>query len=161
MNTLKIAAAALGLMAGTAWADGHATGDPEAGENVFKKCKACHSVIDAEGEAIVKGGRNGPNLYGIYTRVAGTEEEFAKKYKDDLVAAGEAGLVWDEETFTAYVEDPRAFLREYLDDNKARSGMAFKLRDEADRADVWAYLVSIGPEVEVEAKEDTDKTETD
>jgi len=154
MNTLKIAAVSLGLMAGGAWADGHATGDAEAGEKVFKKCKSCHSVIDAEGEAIVKGGRNGPNLYGIYQRTAGAEEDFAKKYKDDLVAAGEAGLVWEEETFTAYVEDPRAFLREYLDDKKARSGMAFKLKKEEDRADVWAYLVSIGPEIEAEEKTD-------
>jgi len=110
-----------------------ATGDAEAGEKVFKKCKACHSIIDAEGEAIVKGGRNGPNLYGVYTRVAGSEEGFAKKYKDDIIAAGEAGLAWDEATFTAYVEDPRAFLREYLDDKKAKSGMAFKLKKEEDR----------------------------
>lgn len=148
MNTFKIAAVAFGLMGTAAFADGHATGDAAAGEDVFKKCKSCHSVIDAEGEALVRGGRNGPNLYGVYQRVAGAEEEFAGKYKDDIVAAGEAGLVWEEETFVAYVEDPRAFLREYLDDSKARSGMAFKLRDEQDRADVWAYLVSLGPEVE-------------
>lgn len=157
MNTFKIAAVAFGLMGTTAFAGGHATGDAAAGEDVFKKCKACHSVIDAEGEAIVKGGRNGPNLYGVYQRVAGAEEEFADKYKDDIIAAGEAGLMWDEETFVAYVEDPRAFLREYLDDSKARSGMSFKLRGEEERADVWAYLVSIGPEIE--EKEEEEKSE--
>lgn len=159
MKTLKIAAVTLGLMTGGAWADGHATGDAAEGEKVFKKCKACHSIIDAEGEVIEKGGKNGPNLYGIYTRVAGTDEEFGKKYKDDLVAAGAAGLEWNEADFVSYVSDPRAFLREYLDDKKAKSGMSFKLKKEDDQANVWAYLVSVGPEVEAGAADAEVKTE--
>lgn len=156
MKKLTVAAAAFGLLAGGAWADGHATGDAVAGEKVFKKCKSCHSIIDAEGEPIAKGGRSGPNLYGVYTRVAGTEEGFAKKFKKDIVAAGEAGLAWDEEKFSAYVADPRAFLREYLDDKKAKSGMAFKLKKEEDQLNVWAYLVSVGPEVVAEEEVKTD-----
>ena len=39
-----------------------------------------------------------------------------------------------------YVQDPNAFLRDYLDDKKARSGMTLKLRDEEDAADVAAFL---------------------
>lgn len=148
MKMLKTAAVGFALVAGPAFADGHATGDAAAGENVFSKCKACHSIVDADGEAIVKGGRNGPNLYGLYTRQAGTEEEFGKKYGDSLIEAGEKGLIWDEETFVTYVADPRAFLREYNDDKRARSKMSFKLGDETDARNLWAYLVSVGPEVE-------------
>ena len=152
MNMLKTAAIGFALIAGPAFADGHATGDAAEGEKVFAKCKACHSVVSADGEAIVKGGRNGPNLYGVYTRVAGTEEEFAGKYGDSLIEAGEKGLEWNEADFVTYVADPRDFLRAYNDDSKARSKMSFKLGDEEDAKNVWAYLVSVGPEVEAEAK---------
>lgn len=151
MKMFKTAMVGFALIAGPALADGHASGDAAAGETVFSKCKACHSIVDAEGEAVVKGGRNGPNLYGLYTRVAGTEEEFGKKYGDSLVEAGEKGLEWDEEHFVKYVADPRAFLREYNDDKRARSGMSFKLGDEEDAKNVWAYIVSVGPEVEADA----------
>lgn len=150
MRMLKTAAFGLALVAGPAFADGHASGDAAAGEGVFSKCKACHSIVDAEGEVIVKGGRNGPNLYGLYTRQAGAEEDFGKKYGKSLIEAGENGLTWDEANFVQYVADPRAFLRETLDDSKARSKMSFKLGDEQDAKDVWAYLVSVGPEVKSE-----------
>lgn len=143
MKLFGVLTLGLGLAAAPLLADGHATGDAEAGEKVFKKCKACHSVIDAEGEVIAKGGKNGPNLYGIYTRTAGSVEDF--KYGDSIVAAGEAGLAWDEEQFVSYVADPKKFLRETLDDKKAKSKMSFKLKKEDDAANVWAYLVSVGP----------------
>lgn len=155
MKTMSVIAMTFGLMASPLLADGHATGDAGEGEKVFKKCKACHSIVDAEGEVIEKGGRNGPNLYGLYTRVAGTEEEFGKKYGDSLIETGEAGLEWNEADFVNYVADPRKFLREYLDDKKAKSKMSFKLKDEEDAANVWAYLVSVGPEVEAKAEEET------
>jgi cytochrome c len=148
MKMMSVIAATVGLMASPLLADGHASGDAAAGADVFKKCKACHSIVDAAGEVIEKGGRNGPNLYGLYTRVAGSDEEFGKKYGKSLVATGEAGLAWDEENFVSYVADPRKFLRTYLDDKKAKSKMSFKLKDEADAANVWAYIVSVGPEVE-------------
>jgi cytochrome c len=148
MKFVTASALAMALLGAPAFADGHASGDAEAGEKVFKKCKACHSIIDAEGEVIQKGGKTGPNLYGIYTRVAGSNEDFGKKYGKSLVAAGEAGLEWNEADFVAYTEDPKKFLATYLDDKKARSKMSFKLRKEEDRADVWAYLVSVGPEIE-------------
>jgi cytochrome c len=147
MTIFKTAAIGFVMMAAPAFADGHATGDAAEGENVFKKCKACHSIVDAEGEVIVKGGRNGPNLYGLYTRVAGSEEEFGRKYGDSLVEVGEGGLSWDEANFVAYVADPRDFLRTTLDNKRARSKMSFKLGDEDDAKNVWAYIVSVGPEV--------------
>lgn len=146
MNMMKTAAFGLLLSVGPAFADGHATGDAAAGEKVFSKCKACHSIVSADDEVIVKGGRNGPNLYGLFGRVAGSEEGFGKKYGKSLVAVGESGVTWDEENFVAYVADPRDYLRTTLDDKKARSKMSFKLGNADDAANVWAYLVSVGPE---------------
>ena len=149
MKYLSVTAFGLSMLAAPVFADAHAMGDAEAGEKVFSKCKACHSIVDDAGDAVVRGGRNGPNLYGVYQRQAGTAEDF--KYGDDLVAAGEAGLEWNEADFVNYVADPRAFLREYLDDSKAKSRMSFKLGDEEDAMNVWAYIVSVGPEVEAAA----------
>ena len=143
MKIFGVMTLGLGLFAAPLFADGHATGDAEAGEAVFSKCKACHSIIDADGEVIAKGGKNGPNLYGVYTRVAGTFDGF--KYGKSIVEAGEAGLTWDEEQFVTYVADPRKFLRATLDDKKAKSKMSFMLKDAEDAANVWAYLVSVGP----------------
>jgi len=140
---MRLIFATLALCAGPAVADGHATGDAAAGEAAFGQCKACHSIVDENGDTILRGGRNGPNLYGVFNRVAGSVEDF--RYGKDLVAAGEAGLVWTEEDFVAFVSDPRDFTRTYLDDSRARSKMTFRIRDEQDARDVWAYLVSVGP----------------
>lgn len=122
-----------------------ASGNPAAGEKTFNKCKACHAIVDADGATIVKGGKTGPNLWGLPGRTAGTEPNF-KRYKKALVAAGEAGLVWNEADFLAYAQDPTEFLRERLGDKKARSGMTFKLRDEGDAADIWSFISSVSPE---------------
>ena len=63
-----------------------AAGDAEKGEREFNKCKACHMIESADGEAIQKGGKVGPNLWGIYQRQPGTVDGF--NYGDDLVDAG-------------------------------------------------------------------------
>jgi len=154
MKTLMATTLGLCFAAAPLFAAGHASGDAEAGEKVFKKCKACHAIVDADDNTIVKGGRTGPNLYGVFMRTAGSVEGF--KYGKSLVAAGEAGLEWNEEDFLAYVTDPKKFLRTYLDDKKAKSKMAFKLKGDEDRADVWAYLVSVGPEPEAEMEAETE-----
>ncbi|MHC9234599.1 c-type cytochrome [Pseudooceanicola sp. 502str34] len=120
--------AALALMTAPALA-----GDAGAGEKDFRKCKACHSI-----EGAVKGGRTGPDLHGVIGRTAGTHDGF--KYGPDLVAAGEKGLVWDEETIVAYVADPRGFLQEYLGDSGAKSKMTFKLPKGGE--DIAAYLAT-------------------
>ena len=143
---LSISAAVLaGLFAAPAFAGGHATGDAAAGEKAFNQCKACHSITDADGNTIVKGGKTGPNLYGLPGRTAGGAEDF-DKYKKSLVAAGEGGLTWDEASFVAYVQDPNAFLKEATGDSKARSGMAFRVRKEDDAVNLWAYIASVSPE---------------
>jgi cytochrome c len=91
---------------------------------------------------IVKGGKTGPNLYGIAGRTAGTYEGF--KYGDSIVAAGENGLVWDEESFVAYSQDPKAFLKDYLGETSAKSKMSFRLKKGGE--DVYAYIVSVSGE---------------
>ena len=44
------------------------------GQKSFKKCTACHAIIDDNGEVLRKGGKAGPNLYGIVGRTAGSAE---------------------------------------------------------------------------------------
>lgn len=118
-----------------------AEGDAAAGEKTFNKCKSCHMIVADDGTEIVKGGKTGPNLYGVIGRTAGTADF---KYGKDLVAAGEGGLVWDAANLAEYVADPRAFLRTTLDDKKAKSRMSFKLKKGGE--DVAAYLASVGPQ---------------
>src|SRR6056297_4134308 len=71
--------AALGLLAAAPAA--HAA-DAAAGEKTFAKCKSCH-MIEGGGETIVRGGKVGPNLYGIVGRQAGSVEDY--RYGDSLV----------------------------------------------------------------------------
>ena len=132
--TLAIAALAL---TGTARA-----ADPAAGAKVFaQRCATCHAIVAPSGDTVVKGGKVGPNQYGLIGRKAGTQTDF-KGYGKDLVAAGEAGLVWTEADIVAYLEDPRAFIRERSGNRSAASRMAFKLRDQAERENVAAYLAT-------------------
>ena len=129
-------------MATQASADGHASGDAEAGAKAFNKCKSCHMIASAD-ETIVRGGKTGPNLYGVFGRAAGSVEGF--KYSKVIVAAGGAGLEWNEADFVAYVADPTKFLQEYTGDAKGRGKMTFKLPKADEAANIWAYLVSVGP----------------
>ncbi|AOZ70092.1 cytochrome C [Rhodobacter xanthinilyticus] len=112
-------------------------GDVAAGEKLFTKCKACHSIIADDGTAIVKGGKVGPNLYGIVGRPAASEEGF--KYGDGIMAAAAAGLVWDEALITEYVVDPTKFIDTHGGEGKSK--MTFKLAKGGE--DVAAYLASV------------------
>ena len=144
MYRVLVTLAALSL-ATPGFADNHATGDAAKGAKTFNKCKSCHMIVSDTDEVIQKGGKTGPNLWGIYQRVPGSVEDY--KYGKDMVAAGE--LVpdgWDEETFVAYVADPKKWLQTTLESNKVRSKMSFKLKKANDAKDVWAYLLSVGPE---------------
>jgi cytochrome c len=100
-------------------------GNAEAGEDVFKKCRACHAVgPDATNKV-------GPLLNGIIGRKSGTVDGF--NYSDSNKEAGAKGLVWSEAELLKYLENPQA----YMPKNK----MAFAgLKDEQDRLDVLAYL---------------------
>jgi len=144
MKTILILSGALALGASAAFAESHASGDAAAGESVFNKCGSCHVIQSPDGEDIAGRGQAGPNLYGVAGRQAGTVEGY--NYGDSIVAAGEAGLEWNEEDFLTYVADPRGFLQEYNDDKRARSKMSFRLTNEQEAKDVWAYLAQFGDE---------------
>lgn len=141
--------AVLALLSAPAFAESHAaaemvapTGNAEAGGELFgRQCVACHVVVNDAGETLA--GRNaavGPNLYGVVGRVAGTYPEF--EYSDSLIALGERGDVWAEENFVGYVQDPTGWLRETLEDRRARGKMAFQVRAEEDAHDIYAYLAT-------------------
>ena len=140
---LTIATAfAASMLATGAFAEAHAaSGDAAAGEKVFNRCKSCHMINDGAND-IVKGGKTGPNLYGIAGRTAGTYEGF--NYGDDIVAAGAAGLVWTEADFVAYVQDPKGYLSEKLG-TSARAKMAAQRVKEDDLVNLYAYLASLVP----------------
>lgn len=145
MKIIKFAAA-LSVMAAPAFAGGHATGDAAAGEEQFnRQCVACHVVADASGEVLAgRNARTGPNLYGLAGRVMGSVEDF--RYSDGLIELGEAETVWTEEAFVGYVQDPTGWLRETLDDRRARGKMAYQVRDEAQAYDLYAYLATFAAE---------------
>ncbi len=100
--------------------------DLDNGAKVWKKCKACHTLEE--------GGKNkiGPNLFGTIGKPAGQVEGF--RYSKKFL---EAGLVWDQETMTAWLTSPRDVVR--------GTKMAFPgLRKEEDIVDVIAYMISEG-----------------
>ena len=113
-------------------------GDPAAGEAEWRQCRSCHMVNSDSAGLIQRGGRVGPNLYAIAGRTAGTVAGF--RYSAELVEAGQAGLVWTEANFVAYVEDPSGFLSTFLGRN-VRSPMNYQMR--AGAADMFAYLQSL------------------
>lgn len=118
-----------------------ADADAEDGEKDFKKCKACHSIIADDGTVVQKGGKTGPNLYGVIGRPVASVADF--KYGDSILAVGAAGTVWDEESLATYVADPTAWLKEATGDAGAKSKMSFKLTKGGE--DMAAYLASVAP----------------
>lgn len=99
----------------------------EKGEKVFKKCKACHKVGEGAKNGV------GPVLNGVWERTAGAVDGF--KYSKPMMAAGEGGLVWDTESLSGYLANPR----NYLKGNK----MTFAgLKKEADIEAVLEFLKS-------------------
>lgn len=76
--------------------------DLSAAEAQFKKsCGTCHV---AEAGA---GPRQGPNLFGVVGRAAGSVEGF--NYSPAFVAA-KSGIVWDEQTLDRWLTDPQAVI---------------------------------------------------
>jgi cytochrome c len=143
MKALITAAIAVAAMTTAASAEG----DAAAGEKLFKKCKACHTIATPEGEVLFKGGKTGPNLYGVVGRAAGSTDF---KYGKALAEAGAAGLVWDEATLAAFVTNPKTFLKDQGTDGKTK--MTLKLKKGGE--DVAAFLASLNPAPVEEATEE-------
>ena len=120
---LASATAALMLVAASALP---AQADAKDGKKVFNKCKSCHT-LDAGKHRI------GPSLAGVVGRKAGAAEGYGK-YSDALL---ESGIVWNDETLNAYLENPK----KAIPGNK----MTFAgLRKAEDRAAVIEYMEQQG-----------------
>lgn len=101
-----------------------AAADATKGAKVFGKCKACHKLDGTNA--------TGPHLDGVVGRDVGTVADFG--YSDAILGLGGA---WDAEALNGYLENPKA----YAPGNK----MSFAgLKKETDRANLIAYLASIG-----------------
>lgn len=99
--------------------------DPAAGEKVFKKCAACHAVGDGAQNKV------GPELNDLIGRTAGTADGY--KYSPAMKKAGDGGLVWNEDTLSKFLADPRGFIK--------GTKMGFGgIKKEAELENVIAYL---------------------
>ncbi len=107
------------------------TGNATAGAKVFNRCKQCHVLEPGQN-------RQGPSLYGILGRTAGTIEGF--NYSK---ANSESGIVWTSEIMFEYLENPRKYM--------PGTRMAFVgLRQAQQRADVIAYIAEATAEAAAE-----------
>lgn len=103
-------------------------GDVEAGENVFKKCRACHKIGEGAKNGV------GPMLTDFIGVEVASVEGF--KYSKAFMEKKEEGLVWTVEALDAYLLKPRDFV--------PKTKMTFAgLKKEEDRANVIAYLASL------------------
>ncbi len=114
------------------------TGTAAAGEAVFAKCTACHTIDQGGADGI------GPNLYGVLGTGIG---QHAAGYAYSSALADKGGT-WDYEAMDAWLTSPRAFA------NGTKMSFA-GLSSAEDRANVILYLRDHGggpdlPEVVVE-----------
>ena len=126
-----LAGAAFAFLAVASAAPAFADADPARGERVFQRCFACHSVDPDEKAAL-----QGPSLYRILGRPAGVIEGF--DYSEAMKVMGEAGMVWDEATIDAYLQETATIVP------GTRMQLTPPLRDEQDRADLIAFLAATG-----------------
>ena len=124
-----------------------AEGSAEAGEAVFAKCTACHTIAPGGANGI------GPNLNGVLGSAIGAHAPgFA--YSSALT---EHGGNWDYENMSAWLASPRAFA--------SGTKMSFAgLSSAEDRANVILYLRENGggpplPEFSAEAEAASEEAE--
>jgi len=100
-----------------------------AGEALWRQCASCHQI----GEGATN--RTGPMLNNTYGAPVGSHDGF--RYSPAFVAARDGGMVWDDETLTAFLMDPRGAI--------AGNRMAFRgLRSADEAAAMIAYLRATG-----------------
>lgn len=124
MKTAFYAACTVVLLiggSGMAWAEA----DAQNGEDVFKKCRACHLVGEGAKNAV------GPMLNDVIGRKAAGIEGF--NYSENMKQLGTKGTVWDDANLDNYLENPKKLV--------PAGKMAFPgLKEKQDRDDVIAYL---------------------
>ena len=125
---MKSAVITLALM--TLAAPALAEGDAAKGEKLFNRCKACHSIIAADGSKVQAGGKTGPNLFGVIGRPIGSYPDFA--YGTGLLALNAKGDVWDEAKLAAYIADPTAWVKTESGDASVTAKMTFKMTSGAE-----------------------------
>lgn len=102
-----------------------ASADIAKGAKVFSKCKACHKLEDGANTT-------GPHLFGIIGRAAGSVGGFS--YSGAITALG---TDWNVDALNEFLIKPSAFA--------AGTKMNFPgLKKEGDRANLIAYLMTIG-----------------
>lgn len=120
-RTLRLAISIAVIVGATpAWAQ-----DPNQGALVFNQCRACHTIGP--------GARNkaGPELNGIVGRKAASVPGF--NYSKAMKEAAAKGLIWNEQSLSAYLESPDTFLPNGV--------MAFGgVKNERDLKNLIAYL---------------------
>lgn len=119
-------------------------GDASVGESEFRKCKACHTIESPEGEQIVRGGKTGPNLWGIVGRKIASQDGFNYGAGIKELAEMNPDMVWTQEDLAGYITNPTEWLEEKTGDAAARSKMTFRLN--ANQADMAAYLATVSPD---------------
>ena len=99
-----------------------AMGDLESGKKIFKKCAACHSIV--------QGGKNkiGPALYNVVGRKVGGVSDY--KYSKALASYNKS---WTFEELNGFLLKPAKWIK--------GTKMAYAgLRKEKDRASIIKYL---------------------
>ncbi len=125
MGWFKRLLVALALVGSSSAAPADASGDPEAGAEIYGQCKGCHQIGTGAKHRI------GPHLNGLFGRQAASHEDF--RYSKSLERAGTGGLEWHADTLDAFLENPRALA--------SGTRMSFKgLEVPADRQNLIAYL---------------------
>ena len=105
--------------------DAYAGADPAAGEAIFRQCSSCHKLEEGANAT-------GPHLYGVVGRPQDAISEYP--YSS---AFAELGGTWTPEELDHFLANPS----EYVPGTK----MTYRgLADVQDRADIIAYLATVG-----------------
>ncbi|CAH1658243.1 Cytochrome c2 [Hyphomicrobiales bacterium] len=96
--------------------------DAAAGEKIYAQCRACHQVGETAKNTV------GPALNGVIGQKAGGRDGYSYS-----AAMKDSGLVWNEATFSEYIQNPRGKV--------PGTKMVYAgLKDEKRIADLLAYL---------------------
>jgi cytochrome c len=119
-------ACALAVAAGGAHGAAGA-GDARAGEAIYERCVACHSLA---------GDRTGPRHCGLFGRRAGAVRDF-----DYSAAMKHSGIVWNERSLDRFLAAPTRVI--------PGTSMGYSgIPDPSDRANLIAYLKQAGESAE-------------
>jgi cytochrome c len=94
---------------------------PDGAALFARQCGTCHVATEDGGP------RQGPNLYGVFGRKAGSVPGFA--YTPNYAASG---IVWNEASLDTYLTNPQAMLPDSI--------MAYRQNDQAVRQTIIAWL---------------------